>query len=78
MIRDLKRRINYLRFNSSGTLLFSVGDDNKLFIVDVRLHNAAEKLILNIDQRLVTDFTKISNYENGFYLLGYIGKFFKL
>lgn len=63
---------NTKRFNSSGTLLFSVGEDGKLFVIDVRLNDQVKNFILNIDQRLVTDYVKIVNFEIGFYLLGYI------
>jgi hypothetical protein len=46
-----------------------------MFIIDVRLNNKVEKYITSIDQRLVTDYIKKSNYENGFYILGYTGIF---
>lgn len=68
-----RKQIKHLRFNSSGTLLFSVGEDNKLFVIDTRLNEETEKLLLNLDQRLATNYPKIKKFEIGFYLLGYIG-----
>ncbi len=46
--------VKFLRFNTSGTLLFSIGIDGKLFVIDTRLSSSVEKIILKNDQRLVT------------------------
>ena len=71
-----KKVFNLLfRFNTSGTLLFSAGCDNKLFAIDVRLSKSVEKAILKPDQRLISDFNKrLDKFEPGFHILGYIGK----
>ena len=63
----------YFRFNSSGTILFSVGDDKKIFLIDVSLSNRVEPLLSKLDQRLQTVYKKPLGFEPGFYVLGYLG-----
>ena len=70
-----KKAVKRLKFNSSGTVLFSVGEDNKIFLIDTRLSPKVQKIIVNNDQRLVTNFPKNNSFEPGFHLLGYIGNF---
>lgn len=55
-------------------MLFSVGEDNKVYLIDVRLSSKVESSLLKIDQRLVTNYKKKDKFEPGFYLIGYIGK----
>ena len=63
------------RFNSSGTLLFSVGEDNKVFVIETSLTANSEKLITSTSQRVqfVSD-GGIDKFQPDFYVLGYLGK----
>ena len=65
----------YSRFNSSGTLLFSIGEDNRVFVIETSLTATVEKLIINVSQR-VQYFSDSSNdkFQPDFYVLGYLGK----
>ena len=60
------------RFNSSGTILFSIGEDNKLFLIDTRLSSNVEKVIVNSKQRL-NQLPKNDTFSIDFYTLGYLG-----
>lgn len=65
-----------LRFNSTGTLLQSVGDDNKLFLIDVRLSASHQSASLAnfANQRLQSDYnSKATSFQPGFYVLGFLG-----
>ncbi|CAF0746511.1 unnamed protein product [Brachionus calyciflorus] len=65
------KQVKRLKFNTSGTFLISVGDDCKVYVIDVSLAVNVESYLINLDQRLITDFTKPTNFEPGFYILGY-------
>lgn len=71
-----QKAVKLLKFNSCGTMLFSVGCDGKVFIIDTRLSDNVHEILVNIDQRLVTNNAKVKSFEKGFYILGYIGKLF--
>ena len=72
-VRLHKSQVKLLRFNSSDTMLFSVGDDNKLFVIDTRLlEHQVEKVILKNDQRLNTNGKQESKFRRGFFVLGYL------
>lgn len=66
--------ISFLKFNSSGTLLFCICADNKLSIIDTRLSDQVEKILLKSDQRLTTNLLDADHFEKGFHILGYMGK----
>lgn len=65
--------ISFLKFNSSGTLLFCICADNKILIIDTRLNDQVEKILLKSDQRLTTNHLNNDHFEKGFHILGYIG-----
>lgn len=69
-----QKAVKLLKFNSCGTMLFSVGCDGKVFIIDTRLSDNVQGILVKIDQRLVTNNTRVKSFEKGFYILGYIGK----
>ena len=69
-----EKAVKMLKFNSSGTMLISVGCDSKAFVIDTRLSDNVQGILVNIDQRLVTNNTKVKHFEKGFYVLGYTGK----
>ena len=50
-----------------------MGEDNKLFVIDTRLNEKVSVLVLKNDQRLNTGNQKRSDFEKGFFILGYIG-----
>ena len=65
--------VNLLKFNTSGTLLFSLGSDNRLFVIDARLSASVAKLLRNNDQRLRTNnLPASSEFEKGMHIFGYI------
>ena len=64
------------RFNSNGKLLFSLGEDNRLFVVDTRLDNSVDRMLLNLNQGLITNFPRINSFQPGFYMIGFVGKYF--
>ena len=68
------KSVKMLKFNTSGTMLFSIGDDNKLFVIDNRLSDKVQDILLDKDQRLVTNNVKVDSFETGFFVLGYMGK----
>ncbi len=70
-VRVHKGRVKILKFNTSGTLLFSVGEDSKMFVIDTRLSGKVEKMVVKADQRLVTNNAPTARFEKGFYVLGY-------
>ena len=63
-----------LRFNSSGSMLFSVGNDGKIYVIDCRINEKVEAIIWGLDQRLITNFPGSEKFEKGFYLLGFLGE----
>lgn len=65
-----QKGVKRLKFNTSGTLLFSVGAENRLFIIDTRLNEKPQSIIVKQDQKLMN---KNDSHANaGFYVLGYL------
>lgn len=56
-------------------MLFSVGDDKKIYVIDVSLSKRVESMLLKRDQRLETKYKKMATFEPGFYVMGYLGIF---
>lgn len=56
-------------------MLFSVGNDKKIYVIDVSLSKRVQSMLLKYDQRLETKYKKLATFEPGFYVLGYLGKF---
>ena len=70
------KAVRKLKFNSSGTLLFSVGDDNKIYTIDTSLSDKVQNIIVKHEQRLVSPSLSAKAgdqgfYKTGFYVLGF-------
>jgi WD40 repeat protein len=68
-----KGTVKLLKFNPTGSLLFSVGEDGRLFVIDTRLTEKTKDYIIKLDQALITNYeNKKTSFYQGFYVLGYL------